>query len=305
MDREIARALIEHAVRTTEPRWRQYGERWANIDEVFLRRGYEQQGFEVFRFLPILKIKGCGTIEALGSIPRASEVGRYASDLARGLESPFYKALAAGKRGEMGSAFYEAVSEFLQPGKGRKGSGFWMQLWRLLQACRFLKEEHQASFRGYLLARFARFRDEERVDDSALLGLDPASWQAFLSADKPWQPLYGIGRDTFDFIMGDFEEAEFAAESFKFDSANRHYLEVTGISDLIGDLSRDVVIDFLSSLGLDWKLRQINKGIYTYCSETEASNFGFCRDREDCGRCAVASICARRLELRRDAPSAC
>lgn len=133
------------------------------------------------------------------------------------------------------------------------------------------------------------------IKDSEFLNASEVQWQNFLKAVKPWKHLKGIGVNVFDFIIGDLEEAQFAKDSYKFDSANGHFLKVTGISSLIIPLGREAVIDFMKSLKLSYDLREINKGIYTYCSLTEAENFGYCRSPQKCQECNVKDICSRNL----------
>lgn len=293
MDREIAKLIIGHAVKTTEPTWRSYDEKWEDLDEIFIRRGYEQQGFEAFKFLPLLKARGCGSIEALGAIWQQRDGARYEPPRARGLASPFYVALYRGQRGPHGRTFYEAVSDFLQPGTGRKGGGFWMQLWRMLQACHYLSINHQSSFRIYLIDRYRAFSGNASAGEDELRSLAPQAWHEFVATMKPWKPLCGIGPNVFDFLVGDIVGVEFASSSYKLDSANVHFLTVTGIEEVIGSLDRERVIQFLSGLDLGYTLRQLNKGIYTYCSDTEAANYGFCGSPADCGRCRVETYCLK------------
>ena len=99
----------------------------------------------------------------------------------------------------------------------------------------------------------------------------------------------------FDFIFGDIVEAQFARDSYKFDSANEHFLTVTGIASLISPLQRGTAIQFMRSMELPYSLREINKGIYTYCSLTEAENYGYCRRASKCNQCAALDICERPL----------
>jgi len=51
----------------------------------------------------------------------------------------------------------------------------------------------------------------------------------------------------FDFVVGDIKEAKFAINSFKLDSANKHFLKITGLSKLMGDLNEKNVINFLKN----------------------------------------------------------
>jgi hypothetical protein len=165
----------------------------------------------------------------------------------------------------------------------------------MLQACSYLHRAHQGSFAKYLLAAFARSTGSTRIADAELLNTASEQWLAFLSAAKPWRPLPGIGPNVFDFIVGDLVEARFARDSYKFDSANEHFLTVTGIRTLLARVDRPTVIAFLQTLDLPYGLREINKGLYTYCSMTEAKNFGFCRNPRKCQECGVRTICARAL----------
>jgi hypothetical protein len=41
--------------------------------------------------------------------------------------------------------------------------------------------------------------------------------------------------------------------------------------------------------------REINTGVYTYCSQAEKENFGFCRDPRKCKECGVLEVCERRF----------
>jgi hypothetical protein len=84
--------------------------------------------------------------------------------------------------------------------------------------------------------------------------------------------------------------------SYKFDSANQHFLKVTGISQLIVPFEKVPTSSFLKELDLPFSLREINKGIYTYCSKTESINYGFCRDRSKCLDCRVNAICNKEIQ---------
>lgn len=49
------------------------------------------------------------------------------------------------------------------------------------------------------------------------------------------------------------------------------------------------------NIDLPFSLREINKGIYTYCSKTESENYGFCRNQNKCKMCNVQNICEMNL----------
>lgn len=296
MNQRTARRIVQHAVKFTEWRWREYGESWSRIDSVFLARGYEQQGFRCARLVQALEKKGIASIGALGSIldERASRA-RYDNKYAKGTDAPFYAQLRDGRFGENGRLFDDAVRAFLQQEPGSGGRFFWMYLWSMLRACHYLREEHGSSFATYLLTEYRRFAGRADLGQTDFLAITGAEWREFLVTVKPWKPLPGIGVNVFDFIVGDVKEARFADDSYKFDSANQYFLEVTGISALIAPFERERVIKFLRSLQLPYTLREVNKGIYTYCSDTEAEKFGFCRSLRRCQECVVADVCEKRL----------
>lgn len=125
--------------------------------------------------------------------------------------------------------------------------------------------------------------------------MSPEDWQKFVEKAQPYKEIQGVGLNVFDFLMGDLEDARFAKDCFKFDSANQHFLSVTGVSDLIVPFDRDGVIRFIRSLNLPFTLRETNRGIYTYSSETESKRYGFCRSSFKCQVCGVKSICLRRV----------
>lgn len=61
-----------YVVKKTETRWREYDEsylqKWENIDKIFIRRGYEQGGFDCGEFTNLLENHGIFSIEKIGSI---------------------------------------------------------------------------------------------------------------------------------------------------------------------------------------------------------------------------------------------
>lgn len=294
MDNARAARLIAHAVETTRARWKQYDRTWDDIDRIFIHHGYEQQGFEIFKFLPLLDKRGCYSIDALGGLIRDEDGSKYTRHHSGRITSPFYIALQRGERGEKGKSLYDAIKEFQLPETGRAGSCFWKLIWQLLVACRYLKTNHRASFRRYILDAFSKFLGKQSITEDAFLSTTTETWNAF-ERTKPWAPLMGVGPNTFAFIFRDILEARFASESYKLDKANLRFFRVTGIVDLFDNLERRTVIGFLRGLDTDYTLREINKGIYTYCSKTEGDQFGYCRYLADCKRCEVNTICDRRI----------
>jgi hypothetical protein len=296
MNASIAKRIIENAVAATEPRWRQYAETWRDIDRIFIRRGYEQQGFRFFQFVPFLSDRGIFSVDVLGSLLNGPRVSvSYDPAYAKELTSPFYQELRAGRFGPIGLLFEEAVRLFKRQDPRSCGRFYWKLLWQMLRACSYLRHHHHGSFARYLLTSFKGYVGCRSLSDSEFLNTSDEQWLAFLSTVKPWSPLPGIGVNVFDFIIGDLVEARFAKDSYKFDSANEHFLTVTGIRALLSPFDRPTVIAFLRALDLTYALREINKGVYTYCSATESDNYGYCRSLWKCQGCKVADICARDL----------
>jgi len=289
MNIENARRIIFYVVEKTKPRWGQYDEHWNKIDEVFIRRGYEQGGFEAWIFAELLKQHNIFSIEKIGQIlEKHKNITKYDRRFAGSLKSPFYKKMKTGEYGEEGRKFYACIENF----KGKPGAWFWSKLWQMLICFNYLKNKYNGSFAYFLKKKYVEFKHLNHISDLEFLSTDPEEWKWFKSKE-PWKELYGIGENVFDFIMGDIIEAKFAKNSYKLDSANLHFLKVTGISKLLNNLDRENVVNFLKRLGFSYTLREINKGIYTYCSETEAKNFGFCRNRIRCGECEVDDVCEK------------
>ena len=166
----------------------------------------------------------------------------------------------------------------------------------MLACCNYLKEYYNGSFSFFIKKKFHEFVSSSNIVNIEFLSMDEELWNTFKKVKKPWKELYGIGENVFDFIMGDIIEAEFIKNSYKLDSANIYFFKVTGIIKLLNnDLTRENVINFLKELKLTYTLREINKGIYTYCSETESENFGFCRNIQKCAYCGINSICEKHI----------
>lgn len=293
MNRAQAKKIIWYVVQKTQPRWQQYDEDWDKIDEVFVRRGYEQGGFSCEAFAKLLRRHGILSIGKLGLILDGySGEKKYARQFAGAITSAFYQKMKQGVYGDEGKEFCQCVHEF-KASKGRAGAWFWTQLWRMLVCCNHLKRHYRGSFSYFLKKKYAEFKGMVVVSDSAFLDVSPEDWQQFKRSAKPWKELYGIGENVFDYIVGDTRGAKFIRDSYKLDSANLHFLKITGLYRLAGGFEREAVVDFLTRLNLPYSLREINKGMYTYCSETEAKRFGFCRDPKKCVQCGVNDVCAK------------
>lgn len=296
MDKDLAKVIIHNAVESTRPRWSQYTESWKNIDVVFILRGYEQQGFQLFKMRPILEERGILAISILGDIiSRYPCTRNYERRLAGSLASEFYSSLRKGICGKDGQLFEEAVRLFLSQRIGNPGRIFWKLLYQMLQACAFIKQYYASSFASFVLSKYEKFTNRHPISESDFLSTPVSEWEYFLKKAKPWTELKGIGPNVFDFIFGDIVEARFVENSYKFDSANQHFLNVTGISHLIKPFDREATTLFLKQLEMPYSLREINKGVYTYCSVTESENYGFCRDRYKCSVCNVKYICDKNL----------
>lgn len=296
MDKSKAKTIIQNVVGVTKPRWSQYDQSWSNIDVIFIYHGYEQQGFQIFKLKPVLENLKIFSIDTLGKILlQYPQMRKYDREFAGSLTSEFYSDLQQGVCGRDGELFVEAIRLFLEEKIGNPGRTFWKLLFQMLQACAFLEQNHSSSFSKYVISKYATFTNKKYISENDFLHITVSEWELFLAKAKPWNDLIGIGPNVFDFIFGDIVEARFVENSYKFDSANQHFLKVTGISQLIVPFDREATTQFLKDLDLPYNLRQINKGIYTYCSRTESDNYGYCRDHLKCRECSINPICAKEL----------
>jgi hypothetical protein len=292
MDKIRAKTIIQNAVELTKPRWSQYDQSWKNIDTIFIYHGYEQQGFQIFKLKPVMENLKIFSIDSLGNIlSKYPQKRKYDRKFAGSLTGEFYSDLQNSVCGNEGKLFVNAVWIFLDQKIGSPGRTFWKLLYQMLQACAFLKENYSSSFKKYVISKYASFTNKKFIPENEFLNISIPEWEFFLTKSKPWRDLMGIGPNVFDFIFGDIVEAKFVENSYKFDSSNQLFLTVTGISQLIVPFDKEATTLFLKDLGLSFNLREINKGIYTYCSKTESANYGYCRDLYKCRDCNVKVIC--------------
>ena len=243
MNTEQVKKIIDHVVEKTKPRWKQYDEDWDKIDEVFIRRGYEQGGFETWKFAELLKNQDIFSIEKIGLILDEYKGNtKYDRAFAGFLKDSFYKNMTNGVYGEEARKFYKCIEDF----KGKSGAWFWNKLWQMLLCCNYLKNEYRGSFSYFLKKKYADFKNIPTISNDDFLKISLDEWEEFKGAKQPWKELSGIGENVFDFIIGDIKEAEFVRISYKLDSANLHFFKVTGISRLIKNLNRENVVSFLN-----------------------------------------------------------
>lgn len=301
MDIDKAKKIINYVVERTKPRWQQYDEYWDKIDEVFIRRGYEQGGFEAWKFAMLLRNEDIFSIGKIGLIlDKYRGNTKYDRGSAGSLKGSFYQDMMNGVYGEEGEKFYKCVDNF----GGKAGAWFWNKLWQMLVCCNHLKNKYEGSFSYFLKKKYAEFKKTPMPSDDDFLKISFEDLEEFKKDVKPWEELYGIGENVFDFIIGDIKEAKFVENSYKLDSANIYFLRITGIYKLLhNNLKRENVVNFLKQLDLRYTLREINKGVYTYCSKTESDNFGFCHDKEKCSECEVNDICEKNFNQRETSPN--
>jgi len=295
MNKKNAETIINYVVSTTKPLWKNWiNLSYGDLDKIFMKTAYEQGGFAAMAFYELLKEEGISSIDDLGLI-----LGNYTGEMKYSrtkkgsLESTFYQELRAGVYGDNGKIFFNCVDRFLREKRGNPGGFFWAKLWQMLVCCRHLKQNYQASFKYYLKKRYSDYKGVPTLSDNAFCDISNIDWEMFKNDTYPWDELYGIGENVFDYLVRNIKEFKFSKGSFKLDSANNLFFERTGISGLFDNKldDREAVIKFLSELNTKYTLREINTGIYSYCSETERENFGFCRNRNRCDECGVNSIC--------------
>lgn len=289
MDSEKVKEVICNAVKTTEPTWSTWGVHWKELDEVFLSRAYDQLGFDDWIFVNFLRDNDILSIKKVGSIlDNGCFERKYDREIAGGIEMPFYIFLKKGIFGKEGKSFYNSVRAF----DGRKGAAFWKLLWQMLVCCNYLKKNYNSSFSYYLKEKYAEYENIDKVTDADFLHITQQEWDSFKENKKPWNELYGVGLNVFDYIMGDVLELEFVKNSYKLDSANQRFLTITGIFECNPkDLNHEEVVNFLSGLNLPYSLREINSGLYAYCSKLGCDKYCFCRYPQKCHECKVHKIC--------------
>lgn len=288
MDAENAKEIILNAVETTEPTWRGYNVHWDDIDEVFLTRAYEIGGFHLHKFVILLQKYDIYSIESLGSIlDNYKGERKYQPEFSRSIDSPFFQGLRKGQYGLEGEKFFKCVEEF----KGNFGNGYWRNLWWMLICNHYLKKNYNSSFSFFLKTKYGLFKGLEHVSDSDFINMSFKDWEGFIKT-HPWDELYGVGENIFNYLMRDIEEFNFVDDSEKLDLANEHFLKVTGIMKE-SEINRQSYEKLLKSLNLPFSISQVNKGLYCYCSDTEAHNYGFCRKIEKCTDCDVDEICEK------------
>lgn len=300
MNKQDAENIIGHVVTVTKPRWSTWLKRlsYKDWDIIFLQAAYEQGGFSSYQFYKVLEERGIASIEDLGSILEGySGARKYVREEHGSIESHFYTEMRDGRYGKKGQLFYESVRTFLGEKRGKPGRMFWKLLWQMLHCCKHLKNKYGGSFKYYLKTKYCEFAGKPDISDDEFCEIVPEAWGRFVSSTKPWNELYGIGENVFDYLVRNIIEFRFNRDAFKLDAANVYFFSVTGINKLFQVGDRDGVMTFLKSLNLNvnYSLGEINTGIYTYCSETEKDHFGFCRDRNKCSDCTVAHLCEKNI----------
>ena len=288
LDIEIARKIVLNAVETTKPTWSKWDVHWEDIDEIFLGRAYDQMGFDNWIFIDLLKKYELNIAKIGNILEKIDFEKKYSREFAGSLESPLYTNMKKGIYGTEGKNFYKSVKEF----NGRKGAMYYKLLWYMLVTCNYLKKNYNSSFSDYLKLQYADYKDLKKISDDDFLKISLNEWEDFKQHQKPWNELYGVGSNVFDYIMGDIIELKFVKDSYKLDSANERFLEKTGISKPT-ELNQENVINILRNLNLLYSLREINRGLYAYCSKLHCGTYCFCRDPEKCKNCAVNNICEK------------
>lgn len=291
MESIIAEKIIVNAIETTKPTWSTWGVHWNELNDVFLYRAYDQLGFDDWIFASVLKKNNLLSIEKIGSILDHGNFERkYDREIAGSLTGPLYILMKKGVFGEEGINFYKSVNEFA----GRKGAAFWKLLWQMLICCNYLKNNYKGDLGYYLKVKYAEYKDLSNISDNEFLSMSNEEWTDFKESTNPWNELYGVGLNVFDYIMGDVEELEFVKILYKLDSANKRFLTVTGIFNCLPhELEYKEVINYLEQLNLPYTLREINKGLYAYCSKLGCDKYCFCRNPDKCVECNVNDICKK------------
>jgi len=292
MKKEYACTIIKNAVEKTRPTWTGFDESWDNTEKVFICRAYDQMGFDDWIFVDFLEKYDIYSIEKIGRILYNTNYDKkYSRDFAGSLESQLYQNMKNGIYGAEGKSFYLSVKEF----NGRKGAAYYRLLWYMLVSCKYLKENYDASFSNYIKNQYAQYKGLNHVDDKKFQNISVNEWEDFKEKQKPWNEIYGVVINVFDYIMGDIVDLKFVNESYKLDSANERFLKTTGIINK-SQMNHENVKKYLLSLNLPYSLREINKGLYCYTSELGKDNYGYCRTPKKCESCSVNDICEKKFD---------
>jgi len=293
-----AKQIIKAIFRETKPTWEKWMTPYRELDYTFLKRGYEQLGFDCDNFVNnFLSKYGIGEIEKIGKIIKnlgyIEDNYKYQRDFSGAIDAPFYSKLKQGKAGEEGILFYRAVRDFLNS-ETRKGASFWRLLWCMLVSCQFLNKNYRGSFRLFVINKLSEFYSKT-FSDTTFKNLSILEWKKFLST-KPWQFLLGIGPNTFDYIFRDTPELTFAKGTFKLDTSNIKFLNITGIWDLRDkSLSgkRKVYKELLNRICEDIPISEVGKAIYAFSAK---GGRNLCNPPKACSTCIVESICLKNFK---------
>lgn len=164
----------------------------------------------------------------------------------------------------------------------------------MLICCHDLKTKYKSSFSFYLKSKYGKFKGLKQISDSDFKSMSIKDWERFLKT-HPWDELYGVGENVFHYIMRDIKEFKFVKSSEKLDSANIHFLKVTGIMKK-DEINRTNFEKLIKTLELPYNISEVNKGLYSYCAETVADSYGFCRNPKKCSECNVNKICDQNFD---------
>lgn len=289
MNKENSCAIIKNAVEVTRKTWTRFDVSWNISEKVFLSRAYDQMGFDNWIFVDFLEENSIYSIDKIGDILNNLEFEKkYNREFAGSLEAPLYQNMKNGNYGIEGKSFYKSVKDF----NGRKGGKFYNLLWQMLVTCNYLKEKYNASFSYYIKKQYSKYKNLENISDEKFLKISVEEWEKFKEEQGPWNELYGVGINVFDYIMRDFVELEFVKDSYKLDAANIRFLKITGIISE-NEMNPENVKQYLLGLNLPYTLREINKGLYTYTSELGKDEYGYCRTPQKCQNCSVNNLCEK------------
>jgi hypothetical protein len=272
-----------------------------DVDYWFLHRGFEQQGFNSGAFLKIagknmidancaIKKEGKELINNLGFLLEDSNYNKYEREFFANIDGPFYTSLKNNEKGETGKNFYKSVKEFLdKPNIGK--SNMWKLIFWMMNSCRYLNEEYENSFKNFLFEEFGKSLNK-KISFENVNNLYYTDWK-IIEKNKPWLKIYGIGEETFSFILRDAMEISFKDYLIKHDSTNIKFFHRTGLDrlaepNLIDD--RDKYLDVMQKIKGKYSLREINIAIFLYCSKT-FNKKPFCSNIENCNDCGIQNIC--------------
>ena len=231
----------------------------------------------------------------------------------------FLEDLDKGKGGEHGKQYFKAIISFFKfkTSNGKKiskGLKVWEIIWAYCWNCRYLRENYDSSFKKMIRSKAEEWLtlngyDENFIAKFPYIKLERSDWEELMLhiLENIRKELKQVGKETAAWILRDVQEfAEAGRVLMKFNTNNRNFLLKTGLlllpvkegtrtfeelREIWSKTPKELYIDILTRIRMDYDFPSINRNIYDYTSREEAKHFGYCRTQKDCKRCKGRQFC--------------